>query len=104
MHPGVLGGIIGCLIGLVGGIIGTYCSVKNTNGPRERTFMIKSVIVGWGCGLVFLGLLFALPSPYKWFLWIPYGIFLPLGITYGNRKQHLISREEMQSQTEPTED
>jgi hypothetical protein len=100
MHPGVVGGIIGCLIGLVGGIIGTYCSVKNTNGSRERAFMIKFVIVCWIAGFIFLGLLFALPNPYRWYLWIPYGILLPIGINCGNRRQKRIRQEEMRSQTD----
>lgn len=97
MHPGVIGGIIGGLAGLAGGIIGTYFSIKNTNGPRERAFMIKAGVVCWIAILLFLGLLFALPNPYRWFMWVPYGILLPLGIRYGNRKQQAIRREESQN-------
>lgn len=99
MNPGIIGGIIGGLIGLAGGIIGTYYSVKNTNGPRERAFMIKSAVLGWAAILVFLGLLFALPNPYRWFVWIPYGILLPLGIYYGNRRQQAIVREESKNKS-----
>lgn len=80
------GGIIGGVIGIVGGIIGTVCSIKNTKTARARSFMIKSSIVTWIALAIFLALLFALPSPYKWFMWIPYGILLPLGIVYGNKK------------------
>ena len=65
MHPGAIGGIIGGICGLAGGIVGTYCSIKNTNGPRERTFMIKAIVIGWISILVFLGLMFALPNPYR---------------------------------------
>ncbi len=94
---GWIGGIAGGLIGLAGGIVGTYFSIKNTNGPRERAFMIKSSVVCWAGVLLFLALLLALPNPYRWFVWIPYGILLPLGINYGNRKQQAIRQEEWQN-------
>lgn len=85
-------------MGLAGGIIGTYFSIKNTNGPRERAFMIRAAVVCWIAIVIFLGLILALPNPYRWFMWIPYGILLPLGIVVGNRKQQAIRREESQKQ------
>lgn len=91
---GWIGGIIGGVIGLVGAVIGTYFSIKNTHSPRERTFMAYSAVVCWVAGLVFLTLLFILSNPYRWLLWIPYGILLPLGIRYGNRRQQVIRRED----------
>jgi hypothetical protein len=91
---GLAGGIVGAVIGLAGGAYGTYCSIKNTNGPRERAFMIRSSVICWILISLFLLLLFVFPSPYKWFLWIPYGILLPLGIIYGNRRQQQIRQEE----------
>lgn len=99
MHPGTIVGIIGGIGGFAGGIIGTYCSIKNTNGPRERAFMIKVSVIGWIAILVFLGLMFALPNPYRHYLWIPYGILLPLAIVTGNRKQQKIRREESQNKS-----
>ncbi len=94
MNAGWIGGIAGGLIGLIGGIIGTYFSIKNTNGPRERAFMVKASVVSWIAIILFLGLMFALPNPYRHFLWIPYAILLPLGIVFGNRTQQRIRREE----------
>ena len=91
---GLIGGVVGGLLGLAGGIIGTYFSIKNTKGPRERAFMVKSAVVCWVAILVFLTLLLALPNPYRWFMWIPYGILLPLGIIYGNRRQQAIRQQE----------
>jgi len=99
MHPGTIGGIIGGLGGLAGSIIGTYFSIKNTNGPRERAFMIKASVIGWVAILVFVGLMFALPNPYRFFMWIPYGILLPLTIVTGNRKQQRIRQEESQNES-----
>ena len=90
---GWIGGITGGVIGVAGGIFGTYCSIKNTSGSRERAFMIKAAVICWVAIIVFLGLLFALPNPYRWFMWIPYGILLPLGITYGNRRQNAVRQE-----------
>jgi hypothetical protein len=98
MNAGWIGGIAGGVIGLLGGIIGTYFSIKNTAGPQERTFVIKSVTVCWVAILIFLGLLFLLPDPYCWFTWIPYSILFPIGIIYWNRKQQMIRQQEPQNQ------
>ena len=91
---GLVGGIAGGVIGLAGGVVGTYCSIKNTKGPRERSFMIKSAAVCWIAILIFLALLLALPNIYRWILWIPYSILLPLGIAYCNRRQREIRQQE----------
>ena len=100
MNPGLIGGIIGCVIGLIGGLIGTYASIRNTSGPRERAFTIKASIIGWTAGLLFLALLLLLPSPWRFFLWLPYGILLPFGIITWNRTQQRIRAEESQNQKE----
>ncbi|MDX9868455.1 MAG: hypothetical protein RBT78_11055 [Kiritimatiellia bacterium] len=84
----------GCLVGLAGGVVGTWASVRNTNGPRERAFMIRACAVIWVAGLAFLALMFLLPMPWRHLLWIPYGILLPLGIITGNRRQQRIRDEE----------
>jgi hypothetical protein len=96
VNPGLIGGIVGGAIGLAGGIIGTYFGIKNTNGPRERAFMVKASIVVWIALIVFFCLMIVLPNPYRFFLWIPYGILLPWGIVAGNRGQQRIRQEEMQ--------
>jgi Ca2+/Na+ antiporter len=70
MNAGLIGGILGGVLGLVGGIVGTYFSIKNTESPEERTFMIRAAAVFWTFGMIFLTLLLLLPSPYKWFLWV----------------------------------
>ncbi|MBN1517501.1 hypothetical protein JXA32_13135 [Candidatus Sumerlaeota bacterium] len=94
MHPGIIGGVIGGIVGVLGGIIGTYFGIKNTNGPNERQFAIKAAIVSWIILVIFLALLFALPKPYGWFMWIPYGVILPFGIIYMNKTQQRIRTEE----------
>ena len=93
MNTGLVGAIVGSVFGIAGGLIGTYFSIKNTNGPRERAFMIRSAIVCWiGVGGL-LAVMFFVPQARPW-IWIPYGILLPVGIPYLNRKQMAIQREE----------
>jgi len=94
MDAGTLGGIIGGGIGLAGGIVGTYFSVRNTHGPRERSFMIKVSAIVWIVVTAFLAGLLLLPKPYNWLLWVPYGIALPLGIRWCNQRQLKIRAEE----------
>ena len=91
---GLVGGICGSVIGILGGLVGTYFSIKRTNGPEEKRFMIKAAIVCWIAIFIFLALLFLLPSAYRWYLWIPYAILLPLGIHYLNKNQQKIKEVE----------
>ena len=97
MHPGLIGGILGGVIGLVGGLVGTWCGIRNTNGPRERAFMIRLSILFWVVLSALLALLFVLETPYRWLVWLPFSIFLPLAIIYGNRRQAAIRREEAEA-------
>ena len=91
---GWIGGMVGLMVGIAGGIVGSYFSIKNTNGPLERAFMVKSVTVVWVLVILFFGLLIALPNPYRWLMWIPYSILLPVGIIYGNKRQQAIRQIE----------
>ncbi|KAA3640758.1 MAG: hypothetical protein DWP95_08125 [Proteobacteria bacterium] len=86
MDAGIIGGIVGTILGLAGGIIGTYFSIKNTKGPLERAFMIKASLIAWIAITAFLVLIFLLPNPYRFLLWIPYGILLPFGISKINKR------------------
>jgi len=94
MNPGIVGGIIGGVLGLFGGVVGTYFSIRNTSGPRERAFMIQVSIVVWVVVTAFLVGLVALPRPFNFLLWLPYGIALPLAILWCNRRQRRIRAEE----------
>ena len=91
---GWIGGLAGGVIGLAGGVVGTYFSIKNCQGRRERAFMIKSAVVCWLALNLFLGLLLGLPNPYRWLVWLPYSIFLTLGIIYINHMQQKLRRSE----------
>jgi hypothetical protein len=93
-HYAIIAGIIGCVLGCVGGAIGTYFRIKNTKGPLERKFMIKAAIVSWVTVTIFLGLLIGLPFPYGFIMWVPYGLFLPLGGRYTNMRLHQLRVKE----------
>lgn len=97
MDVGLLGGIVGGMVGLAGGAVGTYASIKRTEGPRERQFMVRAAIAAWVGITLFLVLLFVLPSPYRWLIWIPYAVALPLAIVSVNRKQQAIRADEQQT-------
>lgn len=96
---GLIGGIAGGLAGLIGGVIGTFSSIRNTKSSRERSSMIKFSIICWVAIGVFLGLMWMLPSPYRFFLWIPYSILLPWGIATANRNQRRIREIELQDKS-----
>ncbi len=93
MNTGLIGGIVGSVLGIAGGLVGTYFSIKNTKGPRERRFMIRSSVVVWLGVSVFLATFFLVPYARTW-IWYPYCILLPLGIICLNRKQQAIRTEE----------
>jgi Ca2+/Na+ antiporter len=101
MDAGTFGGIIGGVIGFMGGAVGTYLSIKNTAGPRERQFMVRSAIVIWIAVTTFVVLLLVLRSPYRWLMWIPYAVAVPVAIISLNRKQQAIRSEEQRTRVLP---
>lgn len=94
MHPGLIGGIIGGAIGLLGAVYGTFNSVKHAASRREKIFIIRAAIYMTAGLAIFLFLLLSLKTPWRFLLWGVYGIALPLGIVYINRKQQSIRQEE----------
>ena len=94
MDPGTMGGLLGTFFGGVGGAVGTYFSIKNTSGPRERAFMIRASVVGWVAVAVFLAGLILLPNPYRFLLFLPYVLALPISIVWVNKRQAKIRAEE----------
>jgi hypothetical protein len=103
VNVGLIGGIIGAALGLAGGAIGTYFSVKNTLGPRERSFMVKVSAIAWMAITAFLVGLLMLPKPYNFLLWVPYGLALPLGIRWCNQRQLKVRAEEAASRVSAAE-
>lgn len=105
MHPGLIGGIIGAIIGVAGGIIGSWATVKNASGPREKSFVVRAVTFSWILVLIFIGLLILLPRPWNFLMWVPYGIILPLGIIKWNKMQQaIIAEEKIESDDNPQDE
>ena len=98
MDPGTAGAIAGAAIGVLGGVIGTWCSVAQTKGPRERRFVLKAATGFWIGIALFLGLLFAIPGPYRWLAFLPYGIALTLAIRFVNQRQLQAQQQETSSE------
>jgi hypothetical protein len=91
---GWIGGIFGGLLGVCGGLLGTYLSIRNTNGPRERAFVVRACIACWLFVLGFVTAMFLIPGLHKHWLWLPYAIALCLGIHVFNSIQGRIRAEE----------
>ena len=89
-----IGAIGGSLIGVAGGLFGTYCSIRNTNGPRERAFMIKAAILWWIAISGFIAGLLMIPQPYHIALWLVYPFLLLWAIKCTNTVQSQIRAEE----------
>jgi hypothetical protein len=86
LHTQILiGAFGGSAFGIMGGLIGTYCSIWNTNGPREQSFVVRSAIWCWLAIMVFVVALWLTPMSYAALLWLPYVVLLPVGIRVWNR-------------------
>ena len=96
---GWMGGIIGGVVGTMGGVLGTYVSIKSAKGPTERAFINKTALITWVTVSVFLGLLFIIPQPYNFLLWIPYGIGMLIGVPKLRKKHTQIRRSESGDET-----
>jgi hypothetical protein len=97
MDLGIIGGVVGGALGIAGGVVGTYFSIKNTAGPRERAFMVRTAIIGWLAISAFLLGLFLFPHPYSMLLWAPYVVALIWAIRWCNRRQQQIRAAERTS-------
>lgn len=85
---------IGCAVGVAGGVIGTYRSISRAQTPDAKKTIVRLSVYAWVGISVFLALMFALPSPYSFLLWIPYGIGLGLFIRHANRQVACSGKDE----------
>jgi len=97
---GLVGGIAGSVIGVMGGIVGTYFSIRNSKGPRERAFVIRAAALCWLGVSAFLTFLFLLPLPWRFLPWLVYLPLLFWFIRWGNERQ-LRARAEDSTRAEP---
>ena len=94
---GLIGGIGGTVLGVLGGAIGTDFGIRNTAGPRERAFMIRTAAFLWVAVTAFLVALWLTPQLYQPLLWLSYVLLHCWGIRAINRRQEQIRREEAAS-------
>lgn len=97
---GLIGGIAGGVIGLIGGAVGIYFSIKNTNGPRERAFMIRATLIFLSLFVVVGVLWWLLPQPYKVLAFVPFWVIVPFAIRALNRRQMTIRQQEAQNRAD----
>ena len=91
---GWIGPIVGGGIGLFGGVVGTYFTVKNTNGLRERDLAIKASVLCWLFVGLFIAGMLLIPPWYNLLLVVPYAGVLVFGIRKFNEMQLRIRKEE----------
>ncbi|MEM9399416.1 MAG: hypothetical protein AAF984_04345 [Verrucomicrobiota bacterium] len=71
-HPGFIGGILGSIVGIIGGGLGMYCSLKRAkDATQKKAIWIFSALIVALVG-VFIAAPYLMPSPYKYFLILPY--------------------------------
>lgn len=96
---GLIGGIAGTAIGVAGAVIGVRASVRNTETPPERRFMIRSsaalvalmaLLVGVPLALSLLGVL---PSWAYWTAFAAFFVLLGPLIVRINRRQAELRRQ-----------
>lgn len=85
MTPATIGAIAGTSLGVLGGALGTYLSVRNVSGPRQRKVALRAAVAWWLGAGAFVGLMLVLPPAQRVWLWVPYGLLLPVGIAVTNR-------------------
>ena len=77
-----------------GGVIGTYLSIKNVSGAKERGLMILCAAWIWIGIIVLLTIWMVLRETYLNYIWVAYMTGVPPAIRYANRKQNMIRESE----------
>ncbi|MBN1360227.1 MAG: sigma-70 family RNA polymerase sigma factor [Sedimentisphaerales bacterium] len=93
---GLSGAILGPILGLLGGVFGCWCSIKNTDSPRERRFVLKMVALVWVSLLLLVGVPLVLmltgliPRSSYWVCFTTFSVVLFPLILWGNARQRQI--------------
>jgi hypothetical protein len=102
MNDGLLGAIVGSALGVLGAVIGTAAAIRGTAGPRERAFVVRASVLAWLATIPMVALLLWLPSPFRFFVWIPWAVLLPLAVLRMNATQRRIRSEEASTGSTPS--
>jgi hypothetical protein len=79
-------------VAIVMGLVATWSSVRNTRGPGERAFVVRSVLWAWLVLTALFTAMYFLPVPYNYYLLAPYFIHVPI-MTYRMTSKQLLIRE-----------
>ncbi|HAW28123.1 MAG TPA: hypothetical protein DCY03_08400 [Planctomycetaceae bacterium] len=98
---GLIGAVGGTLLGLLGGVYGTWNSIQQTKGPRERAYVKKMALMFFIVVPLFVVLVFVLPDPWNYYIWLPYGLWLTTTIRRSALKQQAIREAEARDESLP---
>jgi hypothetical protein len=99
-HAGVVAAVIGSVGGVFGGLLGTYVSIRATNGPRERAFVVRCSVAMWAGITLFVGLMLWMTSPAKFLLFVPYSFGFPIAMRRLSGAQSKIREDEARERAE----
>lgn len=77
-----------------GDIAGTSAGIRNTRGPRERAFMVRTSLWCWLAGGLFLAGLLLLPKAWARLMRSPYAVAWHLDICRVNRCRAALRSED----------
>lgn len=98
---GLIGAVGGTLLGFLGGVYGTWNSIQQTNGPRERAYVKKMALMFFIVVSLFVVLVFVLPDPWNYYIWLPYGLWLTSTIRRSALRQQAIREAEARDESLP---
>jgi hypothetical protein len=94
MSGDVLMGISFSVLILLIGVVGTFQSVKNSKGPKERTFAAQWNLLAWIAIAIFFMAVYFLPEPYNFMAVVLYFVAFPLVVYRVCSRRLLIRRFE----------
>jgi hypothetical protein len=87
-------GVLGAVFGVLGGIVGTWFSIRNTNGPRERSFIVRASLLCWLAVTAFLVAIWFIPFSYQPLLDLLFLFWIHRALHSWNRRHIQIRKEE----------
>lgn len=77
-------------VAIAGGGWASWANIRSARGPKERGFVVRICILSWLLILSMLGLMYILPSPYRYAAMFFYFIGLPVLIYRWSKTHQLI--------------
>ena len=93
-------GLLALALGM--GIAASVTCVRNTRGPKERAYVLSHCVGAWSVIVLLFLLMAVVPSPYRYFLLVPYFVHLPIATYRFTLRQQIIRhREEQDAERHP---